>query len=136
MFDFLFGITSAMAEGETAAAVDAVVDAAGAVNPEEISPVASLLVTFGPLVLIFVVFYFMLIRPQRKKDKQVKEMLNNLKAGDRVCTIGGIYGTIVGIRDDTVTLSVGRDNTNMVIARWGIRSVEEITIENDAQDLN
>ena len=83
-----------------------------------------------------VVFYFMLIRPQRKKDKQVKEMLNNLKAGDRVCTIGGIYGTIVGIRDDTVTLSVGRDNTNMVIARWGIRSVEEITIENDAQDLN
>lgn len=136
MFDFLFGITSAMAEGETAAAVDAAVDAAGAVNPEEISPVASLLVTFGPLVLIFVVFYFMLIRPQRKKDKQVKEMLNNLKAGDRVCTIGGIYGTIVGIREDTVTLSVGRDNTNMVIARWGIRSVEEITIENDAQDLN
>ena len=136
MFDFLFGITSAMAEGETAAAVDAAVDAAGAVNPEEISPVASLLVTFGPLVLIFVVFYFILIRPQRKKDKQVKEMLNNLKAGDRVCTIGGIYGTIVGIRDDTVTLSVGRDNTNMVIARWGIRSVEEITIENDAQDLN
>lgn len=136
MFDFLFGITSAMAEGETAAAVDAAVDAASAVNPEEISPVASLLVTFGPLVLIFVVFYFMLIRPQRKKDKQVKEMLNNLKAGDRVCTIGGIYGTIVGIREDTVTLSVGRDNTNMVIARWGIRSVEEITIENDAQDLN
>ena len=136
MFDFLFGLTSAVAEGETAAAVDAAVDAAGAVTPEEISPVASLLVTFGPLVLIFVVFYFMLIRPQRKKDKQVKEMLNNLKAGDRVCTIGGIYGTIVGIRDDTVTLSVGRDNTNMVIARWGIRSVEEITIENDAQDLN
>ena len=136
MFDFLFGLTSAVAEGETAAAVDAAVDAAGAVTPEEISPVASLLVTFGPLVLIFVVFYFMLIRPQRKKDKQVKEMLNNLKAGDRVCTIGGIYGTIVGIRDDTVTLAVGRDDTNMVIARWGIRSVEEITIENDAQDLN
>ena len=136
MFDFLFGITSAMAEGETAAAVDAAVDAAGAVNPEEISPVASLLVTFGPLVLIFVVFYFMLIRPQRKKDKQVKEMLNNLKAGDRVCTIGGIYGTIVGIRDDTVTLSVGRDNTNMVIARWGIRSVEEIAVENDSEVLN
>lgn len=131
MFDFLFGLSSAVAEGEVAA-----IDAATAVDPEAISPVASLLVTFGPLVLIFVVFYFMLIRPQRKKDKQVKEMLNNLKAGDRVCTIGGIYGTIVGIRDDTVTLAVGRDDTNMVIARWGIRSVEEITIENDAQDLN
>ena len=98
--------------------------------------VAALVTTFLPLVLIFVVFWFMLIRPQRKKDKQVKEMLNNLKAGDRVCTIGGIYGTIVGIKDDTVTLSVGRDNLTMVIARWGIRSVEEVTIENDAQDLN
>ena len=80
--------------------------------------------------------WFVLIRPQRKKDKQVKEMLNNLKAGDRVCTIGGIYGTITGIKDDTVTLSVGRDNLSMVIARWGIRSVEEVTIENDAQELN
>ena len=75
-----------------------------------------------PMILIF---YFLMIRPQRKKDKQVKEMLNNLKAGDRICTIGGIYGTIVGIKDDTVTLSVGRDNLTMVVARWGIRSVEE-----------
>ena len=96
----------------------------------------SMLFTFLPLILIFVVFYFMMIRPQRKKDKQVKEMLNNLKAGDRICTIGGIYGTITGIKDDTVTLSVGRDNMSMVVARWGIRSVEEVTIENDAQELN
>ena len=100
------------------------------------STIAALATTFLPLVLIFVVFWFMLIRPQRKKDKQVKEMLNNLKAGDRICTIGGIYGTIVGIKDDTVTLSVGRDNLTMVVARWGIRSVEEVTIENDAQELN
>ena len=56
--------------------------------------------------------------------------------GDRICPIGGIYGTIVGIKDDTVTLSVGRDNLTMVVARWGIRSVEEVTIENDAQELN
>lgn len=87
-------------------------------------------------VLIIAVFYFLMIRPQRKKDKKVKEMLNNLKAGDRICTIGGIYGTITGIRDDTVTLSVGRDNMTMVVARWGIRSVEEVTVENDAQELN
>ncbi len=87
-------------------------------------------------VLIIAVFYFLMIRPQRKKDKKVKEMLNNLKAGDRVCTIGGIYGTITGIRDDTVTLSVGRENMTMVVARWGIRSVEEVTVENDAQELN
>ena len=87
-------------------------------------------------VAIFVVFYFMLIRPQQKKDKQVKEMLNNLKVSDRVCTIGGIYGTITQIKDDTVTLAVGNQNMTMVIARWGIRSVEEVTIENDSESLN
>ncbi len=102
----------------------------------EVNPVISLLFTFGPLILIFVIFWFMMIRPQRKKDKQVKEMLNNLKAGDRICTIGGIYGTITGIQDDTIKLAVGRDNTQMVVARWAIRSVEEVKIENDAQELN
>ncbi|MER2056277.1 MAG: preprotein translocase subunit YajC [Clostridia bacterium] len=50
--------------------------------------------------------------------------------------MGGIYGTITGIQDDTVRLSVGRDNTQMVVARWAIRSVEEVQIENDAQELN
>ena len=102
---------------------------------QEISPVASLISMLLPMVLIFVVFYFFLIRPQKKKDKQVKEMLNNLKKGDRICTIGGIYGTIVNIKDDTITLAVGKDNLSMVIARWGVRSVEELTIENDNGEL-
>ena len=133
MFDKIFGIAAAAAE--QAATTAAVTDATAA-EATTGSTIAALATTFLPLVLIFVVFWFMLIRPQRKKDKQVKEMLNNLKAGDRICTIGGIYGTIVGIKDDTVTLSVGRDNLTMVVARWGIRSVEEVTIENDAQELN
>ncbi|MBR4080203.1 MAG: preprotein translocase subunit YajC [Clostridia bacterium] len=98
--------------------------------------IVGLIVSMLPMILIFVVFYFMLIRPQRKKDKKVKEMLDNLKVTDRICTIGGIYGTIVGIKDDTVTLSVGKDNLSMVVARWAIRSVEEVSIENDAESLN
>ena len=134
MFEKIFGITSAIAE--QAASGTTAADAAAGTGANAGSTVAALATTFLPLILIFVVFWFMLIRPQRKKDKQVKEMLNNLKAGDRICTIGGIYGTIVGIKDDTVTLSVGRDNLTMVVARWGIRSVEEVTIENDAQELN
>ena len=132
MFEKLFGIVSAVAEG-TAATGEA---AAEATEMTAGSTVAALATTFLPLILIFVVFWFMLIRPQRKKDKQVKEMLNNLKAGDRICTIGGIYGTITGLKDDTITLSVGKDNLSMVVARWAIRSVEEVTIENDAQELN
>ena len=83
--------------------------------------------SLGFLVIMILIFYFLMIRPQRKKDKQIKEMLNNLKAGDRICTIGGIY--------DTITLAVGRDNLSMVVARWAIRSVEEVTIENDSQEM-
>ena len=132
MIDKILGIATAFAEEAATAATEGTEAAAVSAG----DTVAMLVTTFLPLVLIFVVFWFMLIRPQRKKDKQVKEMLNNLKAGDRICTIGGIYGTIVGIKDDTVTLSVGRDNLTMVVARWGIRSVEEVTIENDAQELN
>ena len=127
----LFGIATAVAEATGAA------DAAGA--GEEMSGAAGVVGLIGsllPMILIFVVFYFFLIRPQRKKDKQVKEMLANLKVGDRVCTIGGIYGTIVNIKDDTISLAVGKDNVNLVFARWGIRSVEEISIENDAEALN
>ena len=129
MIESFFGIASAFAE-ESAA----VTGAEGEV--QQVSSIAALATTFLPLILIFVVFWFMLIRPQRKKDKQVKEMLNNLKAGDRICTIGGIYGTITGLKDDTITLSVGKDNLSMVVARWAIRNVEDVTIENDAQELN
>ena len=132
MFDYLFGISSAVAEAATTG--DAAATAAE--GTQQVSSIAALATTFLPLILIFVVFWFMLNKKKKKKDKQVKEMLNNLKAGDRICTIGGIYGTITGIKDDTVTLSVGKDNLSMVVARWGIRSVEELTIENDAQELN
>ena len=89
-----------------------------------------------PLVLMFVVFYFMLIRPQKKKDKKIKDMLAALKTGDRICTIGGIYGTITNIKDDTIELAVSTENTKLVVARWAIRNVEEVAIENDAEVLN
>ena len=81
--------------------------------PQEI---ATILVQILPLVLIFVVFYFLLIRPQRKKDKEVKNMLANLKVGDRITTIGGFYATIAAIKDgslhvfDTSKFTVTGDN--------------------------
>ena len=133
--NWLFGITSALAEeaGAAAAAADTAEQAA------EMSPVAALLQMVLPLVLMGAVFYFMLIRPQRKKDKKVKEMLNNLKHGDRITTIGGIYGTIQAIKDDTITLAVGQKNGQpyeMTVARWAIRQVEEVSVENDGEMLN
>ena len=78
-----------------------------------------------PLVLMFVVFYFFLIRPQKKKDKKVKDMLAALKPGDRICTIGGIYGTIKSIKDDTIELSVGREDTKMIVARCAIGACDQ-----------
>lgn len=95
----------------------------------------SLIINVGMMVLIVAVFYLMLIRPQRKKDKKVKEMLSQLKVGDRVTTIGGIHGTIVGIKDETITLGVGAEKTKLVFARWAIRNVDEVSIENDSEML-
>ena len=110
--------------------------ATGEAAQTEVNPVAALLGTFLPMILIVVVFYFFLIRPQRKKDKKVKEMLNALKVGDRVCTIGGMYGTITNIRDEsTITLALGPQEVPVVFARWAIRSVEEISVENDSEVL-
>ena len=102
---------------------------------EQPSAAAMLLQTLAFPVLIFVVFYFLLIRPQRKKDKKAKDMLKQLKVGDRVCTIGGIYGTIDNIKDDVLTLVIGTEKTKLMFARWAIRNVEEITISNDAETL-
>ncbi len=92
-------------------------------------------VQFLPMILIFVIFYFMLIRPQRKKDKEAKQMLENLKVGDRICTIGGIYGTIVRIKDQVLTIEVGEQKTQMMIARWAVRNVEQLSVTNDAETL-
>lgn len=131
LMNILLGISTALAEEGAADAA-----AAAAAGEGEVSMVASLISMLLPMVLIFVVFYFFLIRPQRKKDKQVKQMLDNLKVTDRICTIGGIYGTITNIKDDTITLSVGNQNMTMVVARWAIRSVEEVSIENDSEMLN
>ncbi len=92
---------------------------------------ANLLVQILPIAAIVVIFYFLLIRPQRKKDKEVKRMLADLKPGDRITTIGGIYGTIASIRDDVLTIEVGNEKTKIMIARWAIRALEETPKEKE-----
>lgn len=62
--------------------------------------------SFLPLILLFVVFYFLLIRPQQKRAKQQKQFLENLKKGDDVVTSGGLYGKITGLTDSTVTIEI------------------------------
>ena len=76
-----------------------------------------------PFVLMFVVFYFLLIRPQQKRSKQRNAMLASVKKNDKVITIGGIHGTIVDITDEKVTLRVN-ENTKMTFERSAINGVE------------
>ena len=102
--------------------------------PEDMG-MASMIPSLVLMVAMVAIFYFMLIRPQKKKDKAVKDMLAALKNGDRVCTIGGIYGTITNVRDDTITLAVGPQKVPMMFARWAIRSVEDAPLENDSEPL-
>ena len=64
------------------------------------------LMAFLPLILLFIVFYFLLIRPQQKKAKTQKQFLENLKKGEEVVTSGGLYGKITGITNDTITLEI------------------------------
>ena len=113
---------------ETAAATgDATANAAAGAGA------GSMISTIVMMVAMVAIFYFLLIRPQRKKDKQVKDMLSALKVGDRICTIGGLYGTIAALKDDTVTLTLGSLQNTVVIARWAIRSVENVALENDTE---
>ena len=82
-----------------------------------------------PLALVVIMIVVMII-PQRRRDKKVKDMLGNLKQGDRVRTIGGIYGTISSIKDDVIILSVGPDKVKLVFARGAISQVEDAGVEN------
>lgn len=89
---------------------------------------ASPLLTMLPMVLIFVVFYFLIIVPQRKRQRAVDEMLNNLKAGDKVVTNGGLYGQIISVREDkrTVQLKISENPVIRVeVARSSISGLQD-----------
>ena len=79
--------------------------------------------TLAPLVLLIFIMYFLLIRPQKKREKAVTAMRNAIKVGDEIITIGGICGKIVKTKDDTLTIQVGTDKTKFEVMRWAISKV-------------
>lgn len=72
---------------------------------------------------LLVIFYFFAIRPQRKKEKEIKEMRGALKVGDDVVTIGGIYGKITGVKVDVLTIESGSAKTKLELTRWSVGSI-------------
>ena len=78
-----------------------------------------------PFAVLIAVFYFMIIRPQRKKDKEMKHMLEELKVGDNITTIGGMCGKVTKLRDEIVTVEVGSEKTELVFEKWAIKTVDK-----------
>lgn len=73
------------------------------------------------LGLILVVFYFFILRPQQKREKEATKMRSNLQVGDDVITIGGIVGTIVSTKEDTLVIETGSDRSKIRITRWAVQ---------------
>lgn len=96
---------------------------------------ASSLTQILPLVAIFVVFILLMIIPQRKRKKQMQQLMDSLKPGKMIKTIGGIYGKIVAVKEDLVTIEVMPDNVRMVFAKGAIATVEDSELpENEMTD--
>lgn len=90
-----------------------------------------MLPTILMLVAFVAIFYFMIIRPQKKQDKQIAEMRNSISVGDEIITIGGIVGTVLIIKDDKIMIETGNDKSKLTILRNSVKTV--LRDEEDAQ---
>ena len=81
-------------------------------------------VTIGMIAVVFVVFYFFGIRPQRKQERAAAEMRNSLSVGDEITTIGGIIGKVVSIKEETMVIETTRDHTRIRLLKSAVRSVD------------
>jgi len=82
------------------------------------------LVSFGPFILIFILFYFMLIRPQQKKAKERQEMIDGLKKGDRVITTGGLIGTVTNMGEKIITIQIA-EGVRVKVIRANVEELKE-----------
>lgn len=90
--------------------------------PGEGSSLVGLLI---PFILMIGAMYLLIFLPQKKREKKTREMLDALKVGDKVVSIGGITGKIVNIKDDEITIETGVEKTILVFKKWAIKNVQE-----------
>ncbi len=91
---------------------------AGGAAPQQPSMISALI----PFVIIFVIFYFLIIMPSRKKQKQHQELIGSLKGGERIVTAGGIFGTVTRVMDDRIEVEIDK-NTKIQITKTSISTV-------------
>ena len=101
---------------------------------DALSGISSFMSSGGLLIILMIGMFALMIIPQRKREKKINDMLAAIKVGDRVRTIGGIYGTVSALRDDIVTLTVGPDKVRLVFARGAIANVENVPVEATMDD--
>ncbi len=88
--------------------------------------------TMYPIILMVgmvAIFYFLLIRPQKKKEKKDRDMRDSVEVGDGVVSIGGIIGRVVSIKDDTLLVETGSDRTKIRLHKWAIQTVEKLKMD-------
>lgn len=84
------------------------------------------LLSLLPFLIIIPLMYFLMIRPQRKKEKAEQKMRSEVRVGDEITTIGGISGRVLNIKEDVLVIETGADRTKMTIKKWAIQSVDTI----------
>lgn len=109
--NFLFGLT-------------AYAEPASAAQPAD--SMAAMVSSFLPLILMILVFYFLLIRPQKKREKQFREMLASLTVGDSVILSCGIEGKILSVKEDDITIETGADRTKLTFKKWAVKEVTTV----------
>jgi preprotein translocase subunit YajC len=87
---------------------------------------------FIPLILMFVIFYFLLIRPQQKRSKEHRQMISNLKKGDRIITSGGLHGRITGMDESTLTVEIA-DKVRVKVARGNVANLAQPAAQSQPQ---
>lgn len=87
------------------------------------------------LVAMFAIFYFVLIRPQKKKDKEIKQMRDSLSVGDEIITIGGIHGKVAKISDDTIVLELSHGKQRITFSKWAIGSVDKKSKDSSSKEV-
>lgn len=88
-------------------------------------PAQQLIMSVVLWIVVFAVFYFLLVRPQKKKDKELKQMRDSINVGDKVVTIGGLCATVAKVEEERVVLEVGPNRTKMPFEKWAIGTVTE-----------
>lgn len=102
---------------------DAAASAAAGATPEAGNV---MWVQLALIVGVFALMYFVMIRPQRKRQKEEQQMRNNLRVGDEITTIGGICGRVLQIKEDSLVIETGADRSKMTIKKWAIQSCDTV----------